>query len=78
MNNQECKIRPELINVNINEPSFYPYIIEANKCSSSCNDINDPHAKLSAPDAVKNIKLKVFNLLSRINLMSRNKTYRIA
>ena len=24
MNNQECKIRPELINVNSNEPSFYP------------------------------------------------------
>ena len=24
MNNQECKIRPETINVNINEPLFYP------------------------------------------------------
>ena len=24
MNNQECKIRPELININSNEPLFYP------------------------------------------------------
>ena len=42
-NNQECKIRPEKINVN--EPSFYPYGILANKCSGSCNNINDPCAK---------------------------------
>ena len=63
------------MNVNSNEPSFYPYSIEVSKCSSSCNDINDPHAKLSAPDDAKNIKVKVFNLLSKTNLMSRNKTY---
>ena len=39
MNNQECKVRPEIINVNSNEPVFYP------KCSGSCNNINDPYAK---------------------------------
>ena len=25
MNNQECTIRPQIINVNSNKPSFYPY-----------------------------------------------------
>ena len=25
MNNQECTIRPRIVNVNSNEPSFYPY-----------------------------------------------------
>ena len=30
MNNQECKIRPEIINLNINEPLFYPYSIKIN------------------------------------------------
>ena len=30
MNNQECKIRSEIINVNINEPMFYPYSIKIN------------------------------------------------
>ena len=24
MNNQECKVRPEIININSNEPLFYP------------------------------------------------------
>ena len=25
MNNQECKVRPETVNVNSDEPVFYPY-----------------------------------------------------
>ena len=28
MNNQECKIRSEIININTNESMFYPYIIQ--------------------------------------------------
>ena len=44
MNNRECKIRPK-ININSNEPSFYPYSILVNKCSGSCNNINDPYVK---------------------------------
>ena len=41
MNNQECKIRPKMININSNKPSFYPYSIEMSRCSGSCNNIND-------------------------------------
>ena len=36
MNNQECKVRPEIININSNEPSFYPYSVKISKCSGSC------------------------------------------
>ena len=64
MNNQECKIRPQIININSNEPSFYPYSVKINKCSGSCNNINDPYAKLCVPDVVKNINVKLFNLIS--------------
>ena len=28
MNNKECKIGPEIININTNEPLFYPYSIQ--------------------------------------------------
>ena len=45
MNNQECKVRPEIININSNEPSFYPYSANITKCSCSCNNISDPYAK---------------------------------
>ena len=47
MNNQECKVRPAIININSNEPFFYPNSIFVNKCTgiNDINDINDPYAK---------------------------------
>ena len=63
MNNQEYKIRTKIIDINNNEPPFYPYNILVYKCSGSCNSINDPDAKLCASDAVKKIHVKVFNLM---------------
>ena len=60
MNNQECKIRTEIINLNTNEPLLYPYSIKINKFKGSCNTINDPYAKLCLPDNIKNTKAKVF------------------
>ena len=55
MNNQECKARSKIIDVNSNEPVFYPFSIKINKCSGSCNNINDLYAKLCVPDIVKDI-----------------------
>ena len=60
MNNQECKIAPKKININSNEPLFYPYGVKINKCSGSCNNINDPFVKVCIPDVVKRIKLKKY------------------
>ena len=67
MNNKECKVRPEIINVKSDEPVFYPFTIKTSKCSSSCKNINDPYAKLCVPDLVKTLNVKVFNLMSRTN-----------
>ena len=67
MNNKECKIRPEIINVNTNEPLCYPFSITINKCKGSCNTINDSYAKLRVPNTIKNINIKVFNPMSRTN-----------
>ena len=67
MDNQACKVKPEIINVNSNEPVFYPFSIKTSKCSSSCNNINDPYAKMCVPYVVKNLNVKVFNLMSRTN-----------
>ena len=66
MNNQECKERPQIINVNSGF-NLYPVSIKTNKCSGSCNNINNLHAKLCFPDVVNNLKVKVFNLMSRTN-----------
>ena len=35
MNNQECKTKPQVINVNGDEPVFFLFSIETSKCSGS-------------------------------------------
>ena len=67
INNQKRKVRPEIVNVNSKEPIFYPYSIRASKCSGSCNNINDPYAKMCVSDAIKSLNVKVFDLNSRIS-----------
>ena len=37
MKNQECKARPQVINVNSNNPIFYPVSIKISKCCGYCN-----------------------------------------
>ena len=59
MNSQECKARPQIVNVNSNNPIFYPFSIKTSKCSGNCNNINDPYAKIYVPDVVKNLNVKV-------------------
>ena len=34
--NQECKLRPQFVNVNSDKPMFYPFSIKTSKCSGSC------------------------------------------
>ena len=65
--NEKYMSRPKIIDLNKNEPVFYPYSIKVNKCSGYCNNINDPMAKLCVPDIVRDMNIKVFKLLARIN-----------
>ena len=67
MKNQECKARPQVINVNGNNPMFYPFSIKTSNCSGNCNNINNPYAKICVPDVIKELNVKVFSLMSRTN-----------
>ena len=67
MKNQECKVRSEIVNINSNDPIFYPFSIKINKCSGNCNNISNPYARICVPDTVKNLNVKVFNLMSLTN-----------
>ena len=62
MTNKECKVRPEIVNVNSDEPVFYPFSIETNKCGGSYKNINDPYVKMCVPDVAKNLNFKVFHV----------------
>ena len=49
MNNQECRTRPQIVNTNGDDPVFFLFTIKTNKCSGSCNNIKNQHAKLCVP-----------------------------
>ena len=67
INNQECKVRQQIGYVNSDELVFFPISIKTRKCSGSCNNIIDPYTKICVPDVIKNLNVKVFNLMSRTN-----------
>ena len=67
MNNQECKVKPQIVNVNGDDSACFPCSVKTSKCSGSCNNINNLLAKLCVPDVVKNLNVKVFNLVSGTN-----------
>ena len=41
MNNQKCKVRLKIVDINSNSPMFYPFNIKVNKCSGNFNSINE-------------------------------------
>ena len=51
MNNEECRVRSQTVNVNSKEPAFFHFIIKTSKCSGSCNNTN----------------VRAFNLMSKTN-----------
>ena len=67
MKNRECKVRPEIISINSINPMFYPFSVKINKCSGNYNNINVPYARICVSDVTKDLKVKVFNLMSRTN-----------
>ena len=67
--NRKCMPRPKILDVNegVGEALFYPYNVLVNKCSGSCNTLDDPMARLCVPNIIKNVNRKVCNFLMTLN-----------
>ena len=67
--NQKCMPRPKILNVNegIGEALFYPYNVQVNICSGSCDTLDNPMSKICVPKIIKNVNIKVYNFLMRLN-----------
>lgn len=55
LNNRPCQARPTLCNIDSNVTLFYPFI--------SCNFIDDLSTRICVPFKLKDINVKVFNLM---------------
>ena len=67
LNNQPYQAGPTLLDVNSYELLYYSFVVNVNKCCGSCTTIDDPYARICVPNKVKNMNVKVFNLISRVN-----------
>ena len=46
LNNEPCMIRPFLVDLNLVELKYYPLMINLDKCSGSCNSVDDLSVKI--------------------------------
>ena len=67
--NQKCMPRAKILDVNegVGEALLYPYNFLVNKCSGSCDMLDDAMAKICVPNVIKRINVKVYNFLMRFN-----------
>ena len=67
--NQKCMPRPKILDVNegVGEALFYPYNVLVNKCSRSCNTLDNPMTKLCVPNVIKRVNMQVYTFLMRLN-----------
>ena len=56
MNNQECTVRRQIVNLNGDDPVYFSFSVITSKCSGSYNDINNPYAKVCVPGVAKKFK----------------------
>ena len=61
--------RPKILDINegVGEALFYPYNEQVNKCSGSCNTLDNPIEKLCVPNVIKGLNMKVDNFLTMLN-----------
>ena len=67
INNEECKVRPQIVDTDGDDSAFFPFSIKISKCSGSCDNINNQCTKLCVPDVVNNLNFKVSNLVTGTN-----------
>ena len=71
LSNQKCVTQPTLINLHPSEYSqelhYYPFAVNLDRCVGSCNTINDLSNKVCVPNKTENLKISVFNMITRIN-----------
>ena len=61
--NQKCMPRPKILDVKegVGEALFYPYNVLVNKCSGSCDSLDNPMTKLCVPNVIKRVNMQVYN-----------------
>ena len=49
------------------ETCYYPFTVNSDRCSGSCNTINNISSKICVPNQTEVVNLSVFNMIARTN-----------
>ena len=60
-------IRPAFIDLNPVKLNYYPFMSKIDKCNGSCNVVDDLSMKIYLLSETKDVNVKVFNQITRIN-----------
>ena len=64
LNDAPSIVRPTLIDLNLTELKYYPFMINLNICAGSYNVLSP---KISVPKETKNINVKALNMITNKN-----------
>ena len=67
INHWPCQARPILVNINLNQILYHPFTASIDKCRGSYSTIDSPYPRVCVPDKVKNMNVRVSNLMSGAN-----------
>ena len=67
LNNEPCMTRRTLIDLNTDELNYYLLMIIPDKCNGIFNAVDDLSAKICFPTEKKDVNVKVFNMITKIN-----------
>ena len=63
IDNAQCSVRKTSVDLNENEPRYYPFSIELDRCGRSCDTIDNPFAKNCKPSKSVERVVKVYDML---------------
>ena len=67
LNNEPCIAKPTIIDLYPVELNYYLFMISLVKFNGSFNAVNDLSTKTCIPSKTKNVNVKVFDMITRIN-----------
>ena len=67
LNNEPCMIWLFLIDLNPVDFKYYHFMISLDKCSGSCNSVNDLSLKIYVLSKTKDVNVKIFNIMTNRN-----------
>ena len=62
-NNQPYTVRMTLIDLNLNEIHYYPFMVSLDRFGGRCDTVEDPFGRIYIPSEVEDVNLKVFNII---------------